>query len=206
MIQGDPVKSGIEMLDSTRTCIVDARALKERQQLADDGMVTLLTPISTDGNMAAPPRVSLRGVVTSADPRKMSMWTEREISWVLENRWKQLSRQTGPKTFEVDWIGVQREIENGLSRRMRRELQVEPLIVCLVQPAPSGTPAYKPKNIDQNNNHNSKNRSAHNLHKQASPQNKKREDFNKESIQQNSSDKEDSVTGRTRRRRSAITT
>jgi ribonuclease J len=31
----------------------------------------------------------------------------------------------------------------GLQRRLRRELQVEPLIICLVQPAPAGTPAYK---------------------------------------------------------------
>ena len=40
-------------------------------------------------------------------------------------------------------MGVQREVEVGLSRRMRRELQVEPLILCLVQPAPGGTPTYK---------------------------------------------------------------
>lgn len=45
--------------------------------------------------------------------------------------------------MEVDWMGVQREVEVGLARRMRRELQVEPLILCLVQPAPGGTPAYK---------------------------------------------------------------
>jgi len=38
---------------------------------------------------------------------------------------------------------VQREIEVGLQRRLRRELQVDPLIICLVQPAPAGTPAYK---------------------------------------------------------------
>jgi ribonuclease J len=43
----------------------------------------------------------------------------------------------------VDWMGVQREVEVGLGRRMRRELQVEPLILCLVQPAPGGTPVYK---------------------------------------------------------------
>ena len=91
----------------------------------------------------APPRVNLRGVVTTADARKMSLWTEREITWVLENRWKQLSRNTGDKAPEVDWMGVQREVEVGLSRRMRRELQVEPLILCLVQPAPGGTPTYK---------------------------------------------------------------
>jgi ribonuclease J len=38
---------------------------------------------------------------------------------------------------------VQREVEVGLQRRLRRELQVDPLIICLVQPAPAGTPAYK---------------------------------------------------------------
>ena len=149
--KGDPVKAGVELLDNSRNGIVDARVLKERQQLAGDGVVTVLAPISTDGKMVAPPRVNLRGVVTTAEPRKMSMWTEREISWVLENRWKQLSRQTGPNNFEVDWIGVQREIENGLSRRMRRELQVEPLILCLVQPAPSGTRAYIPKITEEQN-------------------------------------------------------
>ena len=141
--KGDSVKAGIELLDASRNGIVDARVLKERQQLAEDGVVTVLAAISTDGVMVAPPRVNLRGVVTAADPRKMSIWTEREISWVLENRWKQFSRHTDGKTPEVDWMGLQREVEVGLGRRMRRELQVEPLLLCLVQPAPGGTPAYK---------------------------------------------------------------
>ena len=202
MIQGQPVKSGVEMLDNTRTGIVDARALKERQQLADDGIVTVLTPISTDGKMVAPPRVSLRGVVTSADPRKMSLWTEKEITWVLENRWKQLSRQTGPKNFEVDWIGVQREIESGLNRRMRRELQIEPLVLCLVQPAPSGTPAYKPRLSDEQtpkkNRHNQQNGNK----VKDNNSNTKNKDFkdNKDT------NKQDELSGRTRRRRSALTT
>jgi ribonuclease J len=103
----------------------------------------MLAVISTDGVMAAPPRVNLRGVVTTADARKLSLWAEREITWVLENRWQQLSRNSGGKAPDVDWMGVQREIEIGLQRRLRRELQVEPLIICLVQPAPGGTPAYK---------------------------------------------------------------
>jgi ribonuclease J len=141
--KGEPVKAGIELLDASRNGIVDARVLKERQQLADDGVITMLAVISTDGVMAAPPRVNLRGVVTAADPRKLSLWAEREITWVLENRWQQLSRNSGGKAPDVDWMGVQREIEIGLQRRLRRELQVEPLIICLVQPAPGGTPAYK---------------------------------------------------------------
>jgi ribonuclease J len=82
-------------------------------------------------------------VVTAADARKLSVWAEREITWVLENRWNQLARNSGGKAPDVDWVGVQREIEVGLQRRLRRELQVDPLIICLVQPAPAGTPAYK---------------------------------------------------------------
>ena len=210
--KGDPVKAGVELLDNSRNGIVDARVLKERQQLAGDGVVTVLAPISTDGKMVAPPRVNLRGVVTTAEPRKMSMWTEREISWVLENRWKQLSRQTGPNNFEVDWIGVQREIENGLSRRMRRELQVEPLILCLVQPAPSGTRAYIPK-ITEEQNFSNRNRNNNNFHKKSNnnhpnssnnPQNYQKSP----KVSQNPSAEtttEDSFEGRTRRRRSAVT-
>ncbi len=209
--KGDPVKAGVELLDNSRNGIVDARVLKERQQLAGDGVVTVLAPISTDGKMVAPPRVNLRGVVTTAEPRKMSMWTEREISWVLENRWKQLSRQTGPNNFEVDWIGVQREIENGLSRRMRRELQVEPLILCLVQPAPSGTRAYIPKiteeqNFSNRNRNNNFHKKSNNNHPNSSnnPQNTQKSS----KVAQNSSAEtatEDSFEGRTRRRRSAVT-
>ena len=140
--KGDPVKAGIELLDNSRNGIVDVRVLKERQQLAEDGVVTLLAAISLDGAMVAPPRVNLRGVVTTADPRKMSHWAEREIGWVLENRWNSLCRGNG-SSADVDWVGVQREIEVGLQRRMRRELQVEPLIICLVQAAPAGTPAVR---------------------------------------------------------------
>ena len=210
--KGDPVKAGVELLDNSRNGIVDARVLKERQQLAGDGVVTVLAPISTDGKMVAPPRVNLRGVVTTAEPRKMSMWTEREISWVLENRWKQLSRQTGPNNFEVDWIGVQREIENGLSRRMRRELQVEPLILCLVQPAPSGTRAYIPK-ITEEQNFSNRNRNNNNFHKKsnnnhANSSNNPQNTQKSPKVSQNPSAEtatEDSFEGRTRRRRSAVT-
>ena len=211
--KGDPVKAGVELLDNSRNGIVDARVLKERQQLAGDGVVTVLAPISTDGKMVAPPRVNLRGVVTTAEPRKMSMWTEREISWVLENRWKQLSRQTGPNNFEVDWIGVQREIENGLSRRMRRELQVEPLILCLVQPAPSGTRAYIPK-ITEEQNFSNRNRNNNNFHKKSNNNNNPSSSNNPQNTQKSSkvsqnpsaeTATEDSFEGRTRRRRSAVT-
>ena len=205
LVQGSPVKSGVELLDSSRTGVVDTRVLKERQQLADDGVITVLTPISTDGVMVAPPRVNLRGVITNVDAKTMVNWTEREINWVLENRWKQLVLKTGGKSVEVDWIGLQREVESGLSRRLRREVQAEPLILCLVQPAPGGTRAYKPQLDQQTDSRQQVKKNADKSTNQTkvSMTNADQSSSNdpKTHIDSNS---EDMPSGRTRRRRSAI--
>jgi len=205
LVQGSPVKSGVELLDSSRTGVVDTRVLKERQQLADDGVITVLTPISTDGVMVAPPRVNLRGVITNVDAKTMVNWTEREINWVLENRWKQLVLKTGGKSVEVDWIGLQREVEAGLSRRLRREVQAEPLILCLVQPAPGGTRAYKPQ-LDQQQDSRQvvKKTTDQSLKENKTPLTTKEKSSLTEQKVNSESNSDEMPTGRTRRRRSAI--
>ncbi len=205
LVQGSPVKSGVELLDSSRTGIVDTRVLKERQQLADDGVITVLTPISTDGVMVAPPRVNLRGVITNVDAKTMVNWTEREINWVLENRWKQLVLKTGGKSVEVDWIGLQREVESGLSRRLRREVQAEPLILCLVQPAPGGTRAYKPQLDQQPDSRQVVKKTADKAPKATNKSLTNKETSSPIEPQTNSeTNSEEMPSGRTRRRRSAI--
>ncbi len=205
IVQGSPVKSGVELLDSSRTGVVDTRVLKERQQLADDGVITVLTPISTDGVMVAPPRVNLRGVITNVDAKTMVNWTEREINWVLENRWKQLVLKTGGKSVEVDWIGLQREVESGLSRRLRREVQAEPLILCLVQPAPGGTRAYKPQLDQQPDSRQVVRKTADKAPKETNGSVTNKDTSSLTEQETNSeSNSEEMPSGRTRRRRSAI--
>ena len=205
LVQGSPVKSGVELLDSSRTGVVDTRVLKERQQLADDGVITVLTPISTDGVMVAPPRVNLRGVITNVDAKTMVNWTEREINWVLENRWKQLVLKTGGKSVEVDWIGLQREVESGLSRRLRREVQAEPLILCLVQPAPGGTRAYKPQLDQQPDSRQVVKKTADKAPKTTNASLANKETSSPEEQKTNKEpNAEEMPSGRTRRRRSAI--
>ena len=97
---------------------------------------------------------------------------------------------------------------------MRRELQVEPLILCLVQPAPSVTRAYITK-ITEEKNFSNRNRNNNNFHKKSNnnhpnssnnPQNTQKSP----KVSQNPSPSaetatEDSFEGRTRRRRSAVT-
>ena len=53
--RGEAVKAGIELLDASRNGIVDARVLKERQQLAEDGVITLL--VSSVPMASWPPRL-----------------------------------------------------------------------------------------------------------------------------------------------------
>ena len=83
---------------------------------------------------------------------------------------------------------------------MRRELQVEPLVLCLVQPAPSGTPAYKPRSTSDQQN--KKNRNHNNQVKQ----NQNNANKGRENAKPNSKNQDEELTGRTRRRRSALTT
>ena len=155
--------------------------------------------------MVAPPRVNLRGVITNVDAKTMVNWTEREINWVLENRWKQLVLKTGGKSVEVDWIGLQREVESGLSRRLRREVQAEPLILCLVQPAPGGTRAYKPQLDQEPDKRKVVKKNAQTAPKatNVSVTNKDSNTTTEQKIN-SESNSEEMPSGRTRRRRSAI--
>ena len=94
---------------------------------------------------------------------------------------------------------------------MRRELQVEPLILCLVQPAPSGTRAYVPKisedlNYNNRNNQNFQKRNNNNPNNSNNPKNLNTQNNPKSSKESLfNSEKEESFEGRTRRRRSAVT-
>ena len=94
---------------------------------------------------------------------------------------------------------------------MRRELQVEPLILCLAQPAPSGTRAYQPKLDDEvkhqpkhkhypNVNNHSNNPKQNNFKNQLSKNDQSRNTPIKEPVK----NKEEVPSGRTRRRRSAV--
>ena len=100
---------------------------------------------------------------------------------------------------------------------MRREFQVEPLMLCLVQPAPSGTRAYKPRSEEKsltpegkkthlsstkvNSSQNHKNPTQPSVSLQA---NSSTDDLAQSANKNNEDSKSDEPSGRTRRRRSAI--
>lgn len=131
---GGKVPSGIELVDNSG--IVKDTVLKERQQLAEDGVVTVAAAISQDGKLVAAPSVHLRGVVTSLDVSLLQRWVQEMMETTLKERWTEFTR-IHHDLLEVDWVGVQAEIEKDLRRLIRRELQSSnPLVVVLLQQVP----------------------------------------------------------------------
>jgi ribonuclease J len=122
----EQVKSGIELVDQSG--IVHDQVMQERQQLAEDGVITIATALSQDGKLLAAPEIHLRGVVTTVERSLLQQLIYRAIERFLEERWTEfVSNGT------VDWKSLQQELETLLQRLIRRELQSRPLVICLLQ-------------------------------------------------------------------------
>ncbi|WNZ44647.1 ribonuclease J [Leptolyngbya boryana CZ1] len=126
------VKAGIELVDTSRSGMVDDRVLKERQQLAGDGVVTVAAAVTNEGRLFSKPDVHLRGVVTSVNPEQLRTRIQDAIEAVLSDRWKEFY-STFEGRIEIDWAGLEVQIEREIHRLLRRELQSNPLLVFLMQ-------------------------------------------------------------------------
>ena len=107
------VPSGIELVD--RAGIVQDDVMKERQQLAEDGVVTVAAAIDWAGKLVAAPALHLRGVVTAVEQTLLQQLVNRTIERILSDRWDDFRSMTDGET-EVDWTGIRLEIESGLQR------------------------------------------------------------------------------------------
>jgi ribonuclease J len=134
------VPSGIQLVDNSG--IVHDNVMKERQQLAEDGVVTVAAAADWNGKLLAKPEVHLRGVVTQVDKDLVQSLVQRRIETTLSDRWNEFARNFDRQQPEVDWEGLRNQIERDLERLCRRELQSRPLVVFLLQtPEPAATPA-----------------------------------------------------------------
>jgi ribonuclease J len=124
------VPSGIELVDHAG--IVQDDVMKERQQLAEDGVITIAAAVNWSGKLVVPPAVHLRGVVTSVEKSLLQQLVVRTIERVLSDRWDDFS-QTIDGEVEVDWTEVRLELEGAVQRLMKRELRSRPLVVFLLQ-------------------------------------------------------------------------
>ena len=129
----DKVSSGIELLDSSRSGMVEDKILKERQQLAEDGVVTVALAVGLDGKLIGKPQLHLRGVVSAMEKLELQELVIKVLEKDLSHYWPEYANSNAHNNTRVDWSGLQNEIECGVQRMLRREFQGQPLLVFLMQ-------------------------------------------------------------------------
>ena len=127
------VPAGIELVDMSRTGIVSDRVLKERQQLAGEGIITIAAAVDWQGKLMMKPEIHLRGVVSSMERPMLQQWVQERMERVLGDRWSSFTQSVNGEPVEVDWVGVQVQLERELQRQIRRELQTQPTVTLLLQ-------------------------------------------------------------------------
>jgi ribonuclease J len=125
------VPSGIQLVDNAG--VVHDNVMKDRQQLAEDGVVTIAAAVNWEGKLIAKPEVHLRGVVTAVERSLLQALVQKTIEATLSDRWTEFARSFEDEQLELDWVGLQVQIERDLQRLVRRELQSRPLVVFLLQ-------------------------------------------------------------------------
>ncbi|MFN5971371.1 MAG: ribonuclease J [Microcystis sp.] len=126
---GAPVPSGIELVDQAG--VVHEHIMQERQQLAEDGVITIAAFVNAEGQLSAPPEINLRGVVTKVEISLLNQLIIRAIERCLSDRSSEFKTAMG----DPDWAGLRAEIETTLQRLIKRELKSQPLVIFLLQAA-----------------------------------------------------------------------
>jgi ribonuclease J len=128
------VPAGIELMDTSRSGVVTGKILEERQQIAGDGVVTIAATVTQDGKLYARPEVHLRGVVTTIDRGTLQNNVQEVIESVLTERWGEFARRLpGSEEIEMDWAGLQVQMDSSVMRLLKRELQSSPMLVFFMQ-------------------------------------------------------------------------
>ncbi len=128
------VTSGIELVDASRTGIVERAVLKERQQLAEDGIITVSATVDGKGRLLSEPTVNLRGVVTVKTQEQWERGTGQVVKKSLRDRWKEVVDEPDGDRPTVKWEGLHSRLEEDMRRFVRRELPKQyPVTVLLLQ-------------------------------------------------------------------------
>ncbi|MBL1208168.1 ribonuclease J [Geminocystis sp. GBBB08] len=146
--KGDKVPSGIQLVDTSG--VVHDNVMEERQQLAEDGVITIAASVDNQGRLLTQPQINLRGVVCKIEITTLERMIIRTIDKTIIDRLKSSLLLNGHD--EVNWTSIRIDVETNLGRLIQRELDSEPLVIFMLQ-IPENTP--KAITINGNNNGNS---------------------------------------------------
>ena len=100
--------------------------------MAADGIVTIAVAIDWNGKLMTKPDIHLRGVVTTINRDLLQKWVQEQIEQILSDRWTDFGRSFDGQEVDIDWTGLQVQLEKDLQRAIRRELQCQPTVTLLM--------------------------------------------------------------------------
>ncbi len=128
------VTSGISLVDASRTGIVERTVLKERQQLAEDGIITISATVDGQGKLLSNPTINLRGVVSAKSQADWESGVVPTVKKSLLTRWKEVIDSSQGDHPDVNWDGLRSRLEEDARRFVRRELPKQyPVTVLMLQ-------------------------------------------------------------------------
>lgn len=133
------VPSGIELVDNAG--VVHEKVMEERQQLAEDGVITVAATVNYQGQLLTEPQINLRGVVSKIEISLLEKLIIRTVEKTIGDRFaaQTNSRNNG----EVNWSSIRMEVESNLERLVKRELQSTPLVIFMLQTQDKPQPEAK---------------------------------------------------------------
>ncbi|MEO0647389.1 MAG: ribonuclease J, partial [Cyanobacteria bacterium J06650_10] len=106
----------------------------ERQQLAEDGIITISATVDGTGKLLGDPTINLRGVVSA---KSLTQWESDVVPLVkksLLTRWKEVLDDPQSDRPKVNWDGLRSRLEEDARRFVRRALPKQyPVTVLMLQ-------------------------------------------------------------------------
>ncbi len=135
----DRIPAGIDLVDASRSSMVSDSVLKERQRLADDGLIAVAVAVTAQGTLAARPQVVIKAVARAADTRNLEDMLRAAVERLAQERFREYAPPTADGTY--DWHGIKTLVERSVKQVTREVLQSHPLIQVLLQTPDSATDA-----------------------------------------------------------------
>ena len=63
----------------------------------------------------------------------LEKWVQERMEDVLSDRWSEFAQSFNGEQVQVDWVGLQVQLERELQRAIRRELHCQPSVTLLMQ-------------------------------------------------------------------------
>lgn len=127
------VKSGLQLMDQSRSGRVDDSVMKERQQVATDGLVTVACSVDAKGKFVGAPQVS--SVAVAGDLRLFNQRLPQALERGLSDIWPEFAVNAG-----TDWVGLQDALRRQVERVVKQEISGRPLVKLMLQTPDSGKP------------------------------------------------------------------